>query len=260
MNILMVKLLPFIIGLTLLISSCKKNGNGESSPASSTTTYEALILSDSPVGYWRLSESGSTTAVDLSSNNQDGTYVGTYTQGAAAALFGDTATSTDFAVTSSVTISDNAPLNPASEVTIEAWIFPDADSGQRNIFAKGAGPQFQISTFGQAIVFTLTGGCGGANGAQYGTVGFTAYTWNHLVWTYDGTTATLHINGNSQSITPGYGALCAISGGTGITIAGASNGKGQYVGSIQEVAIYDYVLSNTQIAQHYSAGLSGTFP
>lgn len=41
--------------------------------------YRDLILSHSPLGYWRLGETSGTTAADSSGNGRNGTYTGTYT-------------------------------------------------------------------------------------------------------------------------------------------------------------------------------------
>jgi len=60
-------------------------------------TYSSQILSDHPAGYWRLGEPiGSTTAVDSSGNQQNGTYYGGVILGIAGALTSSTDTAAQF--------------------------------------------------------------------------------------------------------------------------------------------------------------------
>ena len=49
----------------------------QSAPESSG--YFDLVMSHSPLGYWRLGEASGTTAADSSGNGRNGTYTGTYT-------------------------------------------------------------------------------------------------------------------------------------------------------------------------------------
>lgn len=44
-----------------------------------TPTLPNAILALSPLGYWPLTETSGTTAIDYSGNSRDGTYSGTYT-------------------------------------------------------------------------------------------------------------------------------------------------------------------------------------
>lgn len=57
-------------------------------PASS---YYDLVMSHSPLGYWRLGETSGTTAADISGNGRNGTYTGTYTLNRPSLIPSDTA-------------------------------------------------------------------------------------------------------------------------------------------------------------------------
>lgn len=48
-------------------------------PAPPASSYYDLVMSHSPLGYWRLGETSGTTAADSSGNGRSGTYTGTYT-------------------------------------------------------------------------------------------------------------------------------------------------------------------------------------
>ena len=53
--------------------------------------YFDLVMSHSPLGYWRLGETSGTTAADSSGNGRNGTYAGTFTLNKASLIPSDTA-------------------------------------------------------------------------------------------------------------------------------------------------------------------------
>jgi len=82
------------IGSTIRVKVTASNSAGSSSALSDATNpvagvYRAGVLADNPVGYWRLGETGGTTAADQTANNDSGTYLNGITLGAAGALVGD---------------------------------------------------------------------------------------------------------------------------------------------------------------------------
>jgi len=82
-------------------------------------------------------------------------------------------------------------------------------------------------------------------------------TWIHLVGTYDGAKWNLYRNGALVASHSAAGALSITNGNWAIGATG--NGWGDnYVGNVDEVAIYNKALSASQVAAHYVAGLSGT--
>jgi len=82
-------------------------------------------------------------------------------------------------------------------------------------------------------------------------------TWHHLVGTFDGTTATLYVNG----VAAGSGALTSAYqpqiGGM-LEIAQSEPGDNLYFpGQLQEAALYGTALSSTQVQHHYRVGTGG---
>src|SRR5258706_14971838 len=95
--------------------------------------YQSTVISQSPVGYWRLSETTAspppiTTAVNSGSSAAgNGTYQGSqgYFRGFAGALASsDTAIHMDGAG-QNVLVPYNADLNPAANFTVEVWLKAD---------------------------------------------------------------------------------------------------------------------------------------
>ena len=52
--------------------------------------YDAVVLADSPAGYWKMDETSGSTVVDYSGNDRHGTYFNSPTLAADGALFNGT--------------------------------------------------------------------------------------------------------------------------------------------------------------------------
>jgi hypothetical protein len=77
--------------------------------------------------------------------------------------------------------------------------------------------------------------------------------FTHVVGTYDGSTLTLYLDGVQAGR---HGASAAIdAASTDMTIGATRNGTyGHFVGSLDEVALYDKALPLDRVAAHYAAG------
>ena len=75
-----------LLSPSAVLASAGAAGNVSTGTAITVTTsagtvgaLETAILALSPIGYWKLDETGGTTAADSSGNGRNGTYGGTYT-------------------------------------------------------------------------------------------------------------------------------------------------------------------------------------
>jgi hypothetical protein len=203
------------------------------------TTYRNAILADNPLAYWELDETSGTNAADSSGNGFDGTYTAPYTLGQASA-YANLNTAVDFGESGLVTLADN--LGNHSQVTVEAWIKMDArqgfiyDSGDFALGVNGAGE----------IVHHMD-----ANGPPDSTTfpPLVVDTWYYLAATYDADVADatfFYLDGVLQTTEDAHeNGLDAI--------LGVGTLGDEFDGLIDEVAIYDSVLSPAQIAAHYAA-------
>jgi hypothetical protein len=215
------------------------------------SAYDTVILSDSPVGYWPLSETSGTVADDLSTGANNGAYLNSPTLGQTpiALELGD---SIVFSGVSSMQtpVSSGYGFTTGS-YSVEAWIYPTALSGFQEF----------ISTQGY-VRFLLTN----ANLQSYidGTLAVSSPTnlstdtSYHVVLTVDNValTTNVYINGaldtarnNSPStINPDQTPVGLI--------VGSLDGFGthQYSGNISNVALYAVALTPTQVLNHYNAG------
>jgi hypothetical protein len=184
-----------------------------------------------------------------------------------------------------------AGLNISGQITLEAWVKPDAtqpndparlishgpttyteylvgppptDYGAptngNEVFLKieGAGP-FNY-TVGSAT-FTLGLGTTYSIATAAAPAGdFGSGNWVHLVGTYDGANWRLYRNGVQIANTPSSpGALPVINGDWAIGSTG-EGWAGNLAGTIDEPAIYNYALSASRVAAHYSMGRLGANP
>jgi autotransporter-associated beta strand protein len=229
-----------------------------------TNDYTQAIRGDAPISYWRLNETNGTVAFDaLGTNN--GIYVNA---------------NLNQPGFSSVSNSDRAigiPANPANKgimvisnaspafsfggfpFTLEAW-------GMSTNFGAGI-KQRLISTlsltgtggygFGFPSSTTLEFTSGGINDYDV-TLGtpLAAGTWYHFVAVYDGNNMNFYLNGAQVGSVPIPVSIPAPAnqlalGNNPLTFPGE-----QLYGGIDEVSIYNYDLSSSQVLNHYLARYS----
>lgn len=225
------------------------------------TGYRPTIQADGPLAYYRLSNLQGTTVDDFSGNAYTGTTHNSPTL-QVPTLLTDAQDSSDTAMTfasaSSQYISLPTTFTPtgAHPWSLEAWI---------NIASVPATGNYAICSMGtngtrQAAILLMevSSGvvklsCATISGDIIGPA-ISANTTYHVVGTYDGTSTRLYQNGT------------LVAGPTAFTLnlaqsfANISSDRATvtdpFNGTIDEVAFYNYALSDTQSATHYAAGTS----
>jgi Concanavalin A-like lectin/glucanases superfamily len=217
--------------------------------------YKDLVLADTPVAYWRLGEAAGTLAAE-GIRGRHGTYTNGPTLAQAGAVNGDANTAVGFNGSSQyVSVPYESALNPAS-VTLEAWAKPTGGAGTaRTVLAAQDTNKGYLLGIGTDDKWRFTIGTGAATTVVTGST-VTLSSWAHLVATYNGTTATLYVNGisaGSAAATVSVNTTRPL--GIGASDAGGSWG-GYFPGSIDEVALYPSALSQTRVQAHYLVGRS----
>ncbi len=158
----------------------------------------------------------------------------------------------------------NAPdLNPASAITLEAWVYETTNFSQNQpIFSKddpihGGGRQYLMTVSDQDKFRVHIGTTNGFNFFD-GTNSVALNTWYHTAMTYDGSYLKLYVNGVFDSSISAPGGIVVTT--NTLRIGGSyAGGWGNYKfgGIIDEATVYNRALSATEISAIYSAGAAG---
>jgi len=185
-------------------------------------------------------------------------------------------------------LNNPAGLNLSGQITLEAWVKPDAIQAElARIISHGpptrtdyliAPPDGALTNSSE--VFLGINGAGAnyvvgstiityTNDVEIGSNTYSASfaipagdlggaSWIHLVGTYDGANWRLYRNGAQvASATAPVGAVTVSNGDWAIGCTG-QGWANNYAGGIDEVAIYGTALTSTQVANHYSAATTAT--
>src|ERR1022692_964746 len=219
--------------------------------------YAATVMNDDPSAYWRLDESSGTNMIDYA-GELDGSYTGTFTLGAAG-ITSDPAVSFGGG---NGRVSYSSILNPGGPFTVEFWANPTAAATYVPVSSQ---LRSGSSRFG-FIVYQFNGGSGwtvqmgNAAGVQVQIIGATPIipgNWYHAAITYDG-------GSNLVLYSFGYVDGTASNAGNGNYIPNPSapfdigvrnDGALPYLGRLDEVAFYNYALSQAQLQNHVGIGL-----
>jgi len=180
---------------------------------------------------------------------------------------GDLSAVYDGATASPTVVTFKSALNPpaASPFSIEFWGRPtasdndDAPVSNRVSAGNRSGWVFFQRAAGTGWIFRLYKGVGWGLGWDLtgGTSNLNA--WSHVVATWNGSAATLYVNGvladntNDPAATGVYNA----SGSADFILASTDSGS-PYAGSVDETAFYASALTPTQVLTHFNTASSGT--
>ncbi len=211
------------------------------------TRSEARASPAGLVAAYGFGEGSGGVASDASGNGNQGTIRGAaWTSG----KFGN-ALSFDGA-TSLVTVNDSPSLD-LTAMTLEAWVFPTALGGWRDVvykvddiyFLEGSSPAGRPGTGGTFSSPPLE---------APGPLALSA--WTHLAATYDGARLVLYVNGVAVA-SRAASAPIASSGGA-LSIGGDALYGQRFAGKIDEVRIYDRALSAAEVQADMSTPVGGT--
>lgn len=248
-----------------------------------TAIYPQAVLSDSPVGYWRLDETNGATVANDYVGGHNGTYntdqfgAPLEVQGVQgynptfdadlAATFGTLATSNSYV--GNINGIDFSQQGSNVQFSVEAWVNANAQAKDNGIVAMGygvGGEQFDLDAFGGFRFFARDAVAQGAHQVN-GTISPNGQ-WHHLVGVFDEANGKvlLYVDGVTNGVsaaggppTPGTGLEAPT---TPMSIGARRSGlnvpdyDNQFVGTVDEVAVYDHALSPAQVHAHYVAGTS----
>jgi uncharacterized repeat protein (TIGR01451 family) len=215
--------------------------------------YRSQVMSDAPVGYWRLNETVGSTAVDESGGGNAGAYVSGSVLGADGPIISDAANkAVSFGATGYVNVPDSASLSPTGAFTLEAWVRLNS-LGQQGLIEKYDTPSHNGYLMrlqnGRLTAYTLANGT--STRAQGNTL-LAANHWYHVAAVYNGTSLRVYVNGvedgaAATTVSPTNGATSLKLGARGDDTAFRLDG------TLDEAAVYNTALSQARLQAHFRA-------
>lgn len=236
------------------------------------SVYSTVVIADEPHGYWRLGATTGDVAVDSSGNKYDGVFAGTLLRGQQSVVpyTADGSFKNVSSDSARVDLPTDARVD-ASLPMLEMWLQTDTEhpfdtfGSRKTLYIQ---PQWEPSRegFGWYI------------GGDSATDQFLILAYIGPTYNWEKSFAVDVNDGHPHHVILGWvdalngGAVCYVDGryvlaradAIGGVVAnlspypfiGGSGNDPEWIGRIDEVAIYDYQLTSTQIENHYLAGVA----
>lgn len=215
---------------------------------------------DDPRAYWRLGETGGTTAADSKKANfanpaLPGTYVGGVTLGQSGGLAGDANLAAGFdGVNDYVEIANESAFDDLTDrLTVEVWMkSPGWARTWETLVSKGDS-SWRLSRFGNTRQVSFdTSSAAGAHSLA-GSSNLDDNRWHHVVGVCDGFAKYLYVDGILEAFAPYRQTV--LQNDFPVRLGENAQATGRYFrGQLDEVAIYARALSPLEVLDHFRAG------
>ncbi|MDB4933553.1 MAG: Autotransporter adhesin [Labilithrix sp.] len=230
-------------------------GDAASDAPGARLPYPAAVLDDAPVLYLRLGEKSGPTARD-ETERRSPTYGGQVTYSAKGAIANDPDTAATFtgSGTSTVSIPEGLDFPGTAAFSVEVW----ARQTTRNQFGWAVDHQVYGNRNGWSLRFgdkvigferwvdNEVSGVTWPNALQVDT-------YQHIVGTFDGAVAVLYVDGKEAQRAPSSLAMKPMKTSWSAGSQNCACGSSDFIGSLDELAVYDHVLSAARVLAHYHA-------
>ncbi len=240
------------------VSAYSIYGESPASAAVTATTagtgasYRSVVVADGPLAYWRLDEpmgywNDLFSAQDYSGNGRALTYGTSGITHAAGGALGDGDHASTGANAGPIATATSVfhPVGGAAR-SIEVWFKRTALQYDALVaWGQSQDALFALPSNGTSIEYWLATG----NTVHANTTNLSDGSFHHAVFTYDGATGKIYVDGVllvTQTITINSNASSPLQ-------LGSDRFNEHLTGSLDDVALYDYALSGAQVAAHYAA-------
>ena len=278
-----------VLALALMVpttgaSFAASTKNTANSWVAANPTYSSTVTGLAPWLYWKLDETTGTTAADTSGNGRTGTYnpnAAAFTRGIVGALTTDTPNLgvTLNGTTACINTTSTTTMNAPTQITEVVWFKTTTTNGgkllgfempqtgvaipgsggtyDRHIYMDGAGKVwFGVYNGGY---FTISSPTALNNGAWH-MAAATMGTGGMALW-IDGVQVGTNANAAGETTTGWFRAGCGNLGGWGGSWTGANSPTTSttptqnrpFAGSLDEISVWQSVLTNAQIASLWGA-------
>jgi hypothetical protein len=227
------------------------------------TCYLQAVIADSPVAFWRLEELAGFPADGIGTNPVTVT-TGTPTRGVPGPLLsGDPSYATTFPAGTNFTVPDAPAIDVGDVFSIEFWLKRSAGvPGSGNlcgVINKGAtgGNAYEVFIGGSDFLTLFNAGVGNV---AFCDTQILNTDWHYAAVEKEAATIHWYLDGvqiaDDIVTTPTYGNSTDV-----LVIGGETTSTNSFLGSLKDVALYNYRLGPTRVATHYAArSLACTMP
>lgn len=224
-----------------------------STPTPPPSAYPQVVLGDAPAGYFQLNEASGTTAIDSSTTQGNGQYVGAVTYGAPGPLVNQSSAAISLPGTGNTGVSLPRPaVTAGSSYTIATWVFPilPSNPGPGNVYMTIWGysstHRLLVNNTGQLL--------SQLNGGFFSVGKLTSNAWHLVVFVYNASSATqsYYIDGQFDR----SGALSASAAAFSSAYYLGQYDTGVYYkwhGSLAQHAFFPSALNASQISSLYTS-------
>ena len=212
------------------------------SPAEITQLYN---FNPNPIGYFKFEDEGNTVQDSSGIGN-----TGLWSNSSSHYEIGKIGKSAIFTGSNNILVSSTSTYSTPYALTLSAWIKPNTSTGARMIISNLNSWDYRIyqNGLGLGMQVSLDDGNSGYHTA---TNVLTANQWQFVTGTFDGSTVKLYVNGQQVLNNTASGTI--IDPNPSIRIGSNGGGSENFLGNIDEVKIYNYALSDTEILQEYNS-------
>lgn len=212
------------------------------SPAEITQLYN---FNPNPIGYFKFEDEGNTVQDSSGIGN-----TGLWSNSSSHYEIGKIGKSAIFTGSNNILVSSASTYSTPYALTLSTWIKPSTSTGARMIISNLSSWDYRIyqNGLGLAMQVSLDDGNSGYHTA---TNVLTADQWQFVTGTFDGSSVKLYVNGQQVLNNTASGTI--IDPNPNIRIGSNGGGSENFLGNIDEVKIYNYALSDTEILQEYNS-------
>jgi hypothetical protein len=212
--------------------SFNQNETAVSGSASATTPIVSVAPS---VVHWKFNEGSGTAASDATGNGNTGTLYNSPTW-----MTGKFGSALSFDGVNDYVYLNNLSTPVSGDASISLWLnYTGANTGLRALNLGG----WQVRFSGGCVGWDNSGG---PNTETYSTNAYNNGQWHHVVFTRTGTNYKMYID--TMADKTGTGTALSY---TSLCVGAADAGTNFYIGKIDDVRIYDYALTQSEINTLY---------
>ena len=215
-----------------------------SAPVASRSTTAPTPHASSLVGAWSFNQGTGTTAPDGSGRGNTGTLRADLDHGGQVRRCPHLRRRQRLGL-----VLDASSLDLGASMTLEAWVRPTASSGWRTVLLKETPTGLAYSLYSASNTNRPSAWLDGTS--AIGSAAVPLNTWSHLSATYNGSRLRLYVNGVLRSDKATTTAVPA--SGNPLKIGGNAVWGEWFAGQIDEVRVYDRVLTAAEIAADMNA-------